>query len=240
VWKLIENSIRQANGVIVCSKYVRDRLVNPIVNLAPERFLVLPCGVDLENLHPMNTDDIQKRYKLPKMYVICPGALIYSKGPQNVVTASIQYADIAPTIFIGGGGLRDELESLLGSRGRFLGFVPFSDKDKLINAAALLIAAPEKREHFGIMYIEALAGGTPPVAYEGGGVSSIVTPQVGVLTERDPKELGKAVRRLLVDTEIRHRMAVAARARAERFYDVTKLVTNLEKWLWHVLAAWRH
>lgn len=56
-----------------------------------------------------------------------------------------------------------------------------------------LAAAPEKKEHFGIIYAEALAGGTVPVAYEGGGVASIITKDVGVLTDRDPVALGDAI-----------------------------------------------
>ena len=71
-----------------------------------------------------------------------------------------------PTIFIGAGELQTELENASSKeRGRFLGFVSAEDKAELINGATLLVAAPEKKEHFGIIYAEALAGGTPCVAY---------------------------------------------------------------------------
>ncbi|NOX86747.1 MAG: glycosyltransferase family 4 protein, partial [Chlorobi bacterium] len=196
-WELIEKAITQAKGIIVTTEYVRDELVKPLIPLPDEKFLILPCGVDLHYFHPANTEGIREKYDLPERYVICPGALTQSKGPQNVVEASKEYAHLAPTVFIGDGELRDKLKRNLGDRGTFLGYVSEEDKAQLINAAELLTAAPEKKEHFGIIYVEALAAGTPPVAYKGGGVDSIITPDVGIITERNPETLGKKIARLL-------------------------------------------
>ena len=92
-------------------------------------------------------------------------------------------------------------------------------------------AAPDKKEHFGIIYAEALAAGTVPVAYGGGGVPSVVSPEVGVLTERTPRALGTAIRGLLEKPARRERMARAGRERAERKYDYEKLTARLEEWL---------
>jgi glycosyltransferase involved in cell wall biosynthesis len=231
VWGEIEAAIRAADGVLVTTEYVRDRLVRPLVDLAPERFLVLPCGVDLERYRPDAAGDVAAAYDLPDPYVISPGALIHVKGPQNVVAASEVYGDLARTIFIGDGELRGELERELGERGRFLGFVPAEDKVRLIAGATVLAAAPEKKEHFGIIYVEALACGTIPVAYGGGGVGSVVTPDVGLLTERDPARLGAAVREILEDDERRRAMALAGRERAEAHYSYPRLVARLVEWL---------
>jgi glycosyltransferase involved in cell wall biosynthesis len=163
--------------------------------------------------------------------VICPGAVTELKGPQNVVAASLEYADLAPTIFIGDGALRPDLERELGDRGRFLGYVSDADKAALINEATILTAAPVKQEHFGIIYVEALAAGTVPVAYRGGGVGSIITRGVGVATERNPQLLGRAIRRLLEDEVELRQMAVAGRQRAEQLYDEAVLGAELTAWL---------
>ncbi len=231
VWKLISEAIEKANGILVTTEYVRDQLVKPLVNIPDNRFLVLPCGVDLDEFRPGNTEGIREKYNLPENYVICPGALTISKGPQNVVEASKQFSEYAETIFIGDGELRSELEQKLNGRGRFLGFVSSEDKAKLINAATLLVAAPEKKEHFGIIYAEALAGGTPVVAYEGGGVASIVTPTEGILTERNSQVLGEKVNYLLQNSGLRKQMARSCRARAEKNYSSPDLVRTLSDWL---------
>jgi glycosyltransferase involved in cell wall biosynthesis len=231
IWSEIQDAIEGAAGILVTTDYVRDELVRNLIDLPVERFLVLPCGVDLEEFKPGGDRSIAVKYSLPESYVICPGALTTSKGPQNVVKASVEYADLAPTVFIGDGDLRGELESELGSRGKFLGFVSAEDKAALINAASVLTAAPEKKEHFGIIYAEGLAAGTPSVAYEGGGVSSIVTPETGILTERDPRSLGRAIRSLLADPARRDRMAAEGRKRAEEKFSGDKLGRRLEVWL---------
>lgn len=231
VWSMIQEAIEGAAGLLVTTDYVRDQLVRALVDVPLERFLVLPCGIDLVEFCPGKGAELAYRYHLPATYVICPGALTASKGPQNVVEATKQYADIATTIFIGDGELRQEIEANLNDRGRVLGFVPAADKAALINAATILTAAPDKKEHFGIIYAEGLAAGTPPVAYEGGGVSSIVTPDTGILTERDPTLLGSAIRELLNDPERLGGMARKGRARAEENYDWRTLGQKLMGWL---------
>jgi len=231
VWAMIQEAIEGASGILVTTEYVRDRLVRDLIDLPLERFLVLPCGVDLDEFRSSRSAEVARKYALPEKYVICPGALTASKGPQNVVEATLGYADIAPTLFIGDGELRQRIEIDLSGRGRLLGFVSAEDKAALINAASILAAAPEKKEHFGIIYAEGLAAGTPPVAYEGGGVSSIVTHDTGVLTKRDPKSLGCAIRGLLTDPEKLGMMAQEGRKRAEENFSWLKLGRRLEDWL---------
>ncbi len=237
VWSMIKAAIEGADGILVTTEYVRDQLVRSIIDLPQERFLVLPCGIDLDEFRPGRNAGIAKKYALPEQYVICPGALTTAKGPQNVVEASLEYADIAPTIFIGDGELREQLETRLDDRGSLLGFVSAEDKAALINAASVLTAAPEKKEHFGIIYAEALAAGTPPVAYEGGGVSSIITDATGILTQRDPKSLGCAIRELLANPERLEMMARAGRGRAQEKFSWIKLGGRLANWLKQISSA---
>ena len=237
VWQQIQDAIDDADGLIVTTEYVRENLVRNIVDVAKEEFLIQPCGVNTTVFHPDATTDIREKYDLPETYVICPGALTHVKGPQNVVEASKHYADHAATVFIGDGELRTSLEQQLGDRGVFLGFVSNEDKAKLINAATLLVAAPEKKEHFGIIYIEAMAGGTPVVAYEGGGVNSIVTRNTGVLTERTPDSLGNAVKQILSDPGNIDAMASEARQRAVNVYADQLLGPVLENWLQSKIEA---
>ena len=80
-------------------------------------------------------------------------------------------------------------------------------------------------------YAEALAAGTPSVAYEGGGVSSIITPETGVLTERTPKALGSEIRDLLNDPERLNSMALKGRKRAEEHFSAIRLGEKLKDWL---------
>ena len=230
-WAQIEAAIQSAQSIIVTTEYVRDELVRPLVDVPFDRFRIAPGGVDLDAYRPGTGDAVRRRYDLPETFVISPGALTEAKGPQNVVAAADLYTDLALTIFLGDGDLRPTLEAKLGGRGRFLGYVPEEDKEALISAATLLVAAPEKLEHFGMVYVEALAAGTVPVAYEGGGVGSIVVPEVGLLTDRTPGSLGTAIRSLLEEPARTAEMARAGRLRAEAHFDEDRLGNKFVDWI---------
>jgi glycosyltransferase involved in cell wall biosynthesis len=237
VWTEIAGAIEGAAGILVTTEYVRDELVRPLVDLPEDRFLILPCAIDLDEFSGGADHEVLAKYDIQGPFVLCPGALTEVKGPQNVVAASSEYADLALTVFIGDGEMRQSLEPELAGRGRFLGFVPAADKAALIRSATLLTAAPQKREHFGIIYAEALAAGTPPVAYGGGGVPFVVTPEVGLLTPRDPQSLGKGIRELLQDANRREAMSASGRLRAEQCFHPRALGVALEDWLRGLAAA---
>ena len=220
LWQDIKTSLISANMIITTTEYVKEHLIKPLINIDDSKIALIPPGIDTELFNPSNTDDILNKYRIKKPYVISPGALTYLKGPQNVARALEHYYQYAETIFIGDGDLREEIENTIKGKGRCLGFVPSIDRVHLINAATLLTAAPEKKEHFGMIYLEALSGGTPVVAYKGGGVDTIVSPEVGILTERTPEALGKEIKKLLLNRDKRNRMANKARERALKEFSL--------------------
>ncbi|MDH4117209.1 MAG: glycosyltransferase family 4 protein [Acidimicrobiia bacterium] len=239
IWRAIAEALRESAGIIVTTRYVRDELVRRVVDIPAHRFITLPCGVDTREFQPTESTAMRDRFDLPEQFAICAGALIPAKGPQNVVEASKHYADLAPTVFIGEGSARRELERALDRRGTFLGFVSDAEKAALFNEASVLVAAPDKREHFGIIYAEGLASGAVPVAYRGGGVDSIVTAETGILTDRTPESLGSAVRFLLERPDTRKLLARRGRRRAETHFDADSLSRHFVEWLTGIVRAHR-
>jgi glycosyltransferase involved in cell wall biosynthesis len=74
-------------------------------------------------------------------------------------------------------------------------------------------------EPFGIVVIEAMAGGTPVIASRTGGIPEIVVDgESGILVPPgDPLALRQAIERLLQDADLRERMGQAAKRRAAHF-----------------------
>jgi glycosyltransferase involved in cell wall biosynthesis len=87
--------------------------------------------------------------------------------------------------------------------------------------ASIAIVPSLWAEPFGLVALEAMATGTPVVAARSGGLEEVlVDGETGFLTPPgDSDALAVALRRLLDDSELRTRMASAARRRAEHFRE---------------------
>jgi len=84
-------------------------------------------------------------------------------------------------------------------------------------------------ESFGRVAVEAMAAGRPVVGMAGGGVREIVIDEVtGLLSPPGHAELLAAnIRRLAEDRELRTRLGVNGRARAQSEYTVKQCAANI-------------
>lgn len=117
-------------------------------------------------------------------------------------------------IAVGDGPTRSQVEAALGPDTLFTGTLG-SDELASWMAAADLCLWPAVSEAYGMALLEAQAAGTAVVAGAAGGVPDIVRDgETGLLVpEGDAGAFADAVRRLLVDADLRRRMgAVAARS----------------------------
>jgi exopolysaccharide biosynthesis WecB/TagA/CpsF family protein len=116
-------------------------------------------------------------------------------------------------IVIGDGPDRARLERLAGPSVRFTGHLDDDARGELLAAARALVFPGE--EDFGIAAVEALACGTPVVAYGRGGLTEIVTPgESGVFFEAESVAALNAAVESLLALPIRREELVAS---AERF-----------------------
>jgi glycosyltransferase involved in cell wall biosynthesis len=132
----------------------------------------------------------------------------------------------------GDGPCRADLEQLtaelrLGDHVRFLGDV--RDIPALL-ARASLFALPSLTEGVSLTLLEAMARGLPVVATRVGGNPEVVLDEeTGLLVPaRSPAELAGAVLRLWRDRGAARRMGLAARRRAEQYFDVRRMVAGYE------------
>ena len=84
-----------------------------------------------------------------------------------------------------------------------------------------LFVFPSLRETYGMALTEAMAAGLPSVVLDWAGPSALVTDECGIRVPavspgQAVRDLAGAIRRLVSDPELRHRMGAAARDRATR------------------------
>jgi phosphatidylinositol alpha-mannosyltransferase len=101
--------------------------------------------------------------------VLCLGRLEPRKGVSTVIEAAALLGDRCPPIWIAGDGpLRTDLEgrarALRLSNVTFLGEVSEEEKWARLRRAALVVAPAIGGESFGIVLLEAMAAGAPPIA----------------------------------------------------------------------------
>lgn len=124
------------------------------------------------------TDSGQAR--MTKNYFLAGGRLELAKNFDLIIKACNELK--LPLKIFGKGSQEENLRKIAGPTIDFVGWVEGEEKALLYNGAkAFIIAARD--EDFGITPVEAMAAGTPVIAFKGGGYLETVTEKTGVFFE---------------------------------------------------------
>jgi glycosyltransferase involved in cell wall biosynthesis len=110
-----------------------------------------------------------------------------------------------------------------------IGQVARADMPALLRSADVVACVPWY-EPFGIVPLEAMACGVPVVASAVGGLTDTVVHDVtGVLTPpRDPRALGRALRKLIADSSRREAYGLAGQDRVDARYTWDEIAARTE------------
>jgi phosphatidyl-myo-inositol dimannoside synthase len=213
----------------------------------------IPPGVDASAITTLS--DPQRRAARDRLGLPTAGPLVVSlsrlvprKGMDVLIAAADRLAPSYPDLVVAIGGAGREQARLQRQAAAsqvsvtVLGRVSDEDRAALLGAADIFVMACRNRwlgleqEGFGIVFLEAAAAGVPQVAGDSGGAAEAVVHGVtGLVVDQpgDPGNVAEALRTLLADPDLRQRMGVAARARAQGSFDygllASRLASTLEK-----------
>lgn len=215
------------------SEFVRARMTAE-VSPCPGRVSTVLNGVDLRRFSPLTPSrrsEVRARLGLDaaKPIVIFAGQLCHEKGVRTLVDAQRSMLDSTDCTFVwaGDGPLRREVEGwCMESAGRAVYLGRRDDLQELIGAADIAVVPSEWAEAFSLALAEAAACSIPAVASQIGGIPEVVEAGVtGLLVEPgSAPALTGALTALLDDPELRAEFGMAARLRAERLFDVRRMV----------------
>lgn len=201
------------------SRYLRD----------PGRVEVIQNGYDQNRFRPVDHDN-----PVPQLITLC--RLVPAKGLDVLLKACAELKRRGHAFvlhIIGDGPMRKELEQMavdmnIYDETIFYGymlhpeeFMPFFD----------IFVLPSRAEAFGSVFAEAALSWVALVGTDVGGIAEqIENGHNGLLVPVDDVDaLAEALEKMIVDPELRHRLARAAWEKATEQYSLTRVIGRLEQ-----------
>lgn len=243
-WKQKQHIYRRSRLYVAApSKWILDRARESMFQPAIEEARVIPIGVNLENFRPADSQRLRERLKIPAdSFVAAFSAFRATSNPfKDYATVLAALKRLAQNE----GPPLDLLvigeEGPVERRGRLtvhhVGFLNDPGQlSEMYQAADVLLHAAH-RETFGVVLAEGIACGLPVVATGVGGIPEVVADgETGLLVpHRDFEAMAAAIERLQQDRELRRRMSLAARARAEAKFGLQQMIDSYRTWYEEVL-----
>jgi glycosyltransferase involved in cell wall biosynthesis len=201
--------------IITLSQSSKQQLVDKL-HFAPNRVTVVPPGVD-DRFTPGGA-------KSANPLIVAVGRLVPVKRFHLLIDALTElkprFANLEAVI-VGDGYLRDELEAQIREAGaeQWLKLPGRVDDAALVDLyrRAWLVASTSAHEGWGMTITEAGACGTPAVATRIAGHADAIDDERSGLLVDDPREIARAIERVIADEVLRERLTQGALAHAARF-----------------------
>lgn len=161
----------------------------------------------------------------PGRHLVAAGRFVPDKGIDLALRAA-QRANVP--LWLAGGSTRgtyweERCQPLLGEGRRYVGMLPSQRMPAFFGAGRALLHAIRWEEPFGLVMVEAMACGTPVIAFPHGSVRELVKDGVTGYVVKTLPEMARAIKRI---EQIDRR---ACRAWVERKFTVEKMVEGYEE-----------
>ena len=239
------------DAAFVITKEIKDKLIQRLPHINPEKIRILPSGANTDLYRPM--DQIQCRLRLnlenSKKYIGFMGTLLEHQGVDVLVDAAPSVLQSIPDAFfviIGEGPMKDQWRRRVDERslqGHFLftGQIDYEQTPLWINAMDLCVAPFLLKVGLSspVKIFDYMACGKPVVASKIPGTTEIFDGSDGVrLIEPENKDaLADALVDILADEEKAKRMGMQGRRLVETHYDRRVLAEKVQKEVYGLLKA---
>jgi len=213
----LRSSYEQVDLVVAPSEFMRRSVAGH--RFSAEKVTVLYNGVDTARIVPAAGD---------RGYVLYLGRLSSEKGVQTLLEVHAAASPPFRLVVAGSGPLERDLRSQYASA-EYVNHLGGTELDEVIRGAAVIVVPSEWYENCPMSVLEAMAYGKPVVGADIGGIPELIADgQTGLLfTPGDREGLNTAIRRLMEDPALRHRLGCAAREKIEECFSLDRHHTGL-------------
>ncbi|WP_405277561.1 glycosyltransferase family 4 protein [Methanobrevibacter sp.] len=219
----LKNVLKKADVVLAVSNALRHEIIATGVSGIANKTRICWNSVDIDKFSLDANDSFKKEFNLEdKPIVLFVGNLIKRKNVESLLEAKkIAYSDYY-LVVVGDGPLYKKLKKKVDDENiRDVIFTGSrTDVENIIPSCDVLVL-PSFSESFGLVLIEALACGKPVIGSNVGGITEIITDDVGLLV--DPNKISSiagAIDNVINDEELRNSLSSHARERAINFSKV--------------------
>lgn len=229
-WKTIQkHTLNHADKIIAISNNTAKDLVE-IYGLPAEKIRVIYCpyAAYFQPAAPVEIQAVARKYGLPENYIIHVGRLDLKKNLTFLVQAYAQFraqtqANIK-LVLVGEPYQKSMDHNLVPTIQQlgiaedviFTGRVPNEDLPPL-NSGALASIMTSFHEGFGLAPIEAMACGTPVIAYSGGAIQEMAGGAAQLFDQLEISILAEQIRKVALDPAVRLDLRLKGISRAAQF-----------------------
>ena len=220
----IRNVLKGADRVFAVSNALRHEIIATGVVGIADKTKISWNSVDIDKFSSRENDSFKMEHKLTdKPIVLFVGNLIKRKNVESLLEAKKIANSDYYLVIVGDGPLFKKLRKKVeeenihdvvftGSRNDVEDIIPSCD----------VLVLPSFSESFGLVLIEALACGKPVIGSNVGGITEIITDDVGLLVNPTKvSSIARAIDQMINDDNLRTILSMNARNRAKDFSEVT-------------------
>lgn len=219
----LKNVLKRADIVLAVSNALRHEIIATGVSGISNKTRICWNSVDIEKFSQNEDNSFRNELGLTdKPIVLFVGNLIKRKNVDSLLEAKKIANSNYYLVIVGDGPLFKKLKKKVeeenirdviftGSRNDVENIIPSCD----------VLVLPSLSESFGLVLIEALACGKPVIGSNVGGITEIITDDVGLLVNPNKvSSIASAIDRIINDGEFRNLLSSNARDRAINFSKV--------------------
>ncbi len=211
--------------VVTPSDWMRELAIHSKIWPEQTTFQTLRLGFDLETFKPIPKDEAKRRLGIESNAIqIAFGAEDINnrrKGMRHLLKSLAQLKSDTPIECLVFGLGEIETTAEIPEIHQF-GYVDSEEKQALIYSAADIVVVPSREDNQPQVGLEAMACGTPVIAFEAGGIPEYVRHGTTGFLARlgDESHLANQIKRLVENDEARQLMGQRARLMMEREFEL--------------------